>query len=242
VTARDIVTRALKTLGVLAAGETPTAEDASDALDALNDMVDSWQLERLFIHEIVRTVKTLAASTATYTIGTGGAINVTRPTWIDAARVILDLAATTPTEIPIEVFSDQKWQDIRQKTLTSSLIQGIWFDHAWSAGLGLIYVWPIPTTGTTRLVIYAPGLAVGAFVDLNTDYTFPPGYRDALHYSLAVRLAPEFGKPLDGLVAQLAVDSLAKVKRANHRPRELACDPAITARRGYFDWRTGGYR
>lgn len=241
-TGRDLVTRALKTLGVLAAGETATAEDAQDGLLSANDMVDSWGLDRLIIHEIVRTVKTLTANTASYTIGPGGAINIPRPTWIDQANLIIDTGASTPTEIPIELFTDQRWQGIRQKTLTSSLSQGVWYDHAWTAGLGAIWPWPIPSTGTTQLVLYAPGTAVSAFASLNTDYTFPPGYRDALHYNLAVRLAPLFGRQLDGVVAQMAIDSLAKVKRANNRPRELVCDEALLRRGGYFDYRTGGYR
>lgn len=45
-TARDIVTRALRMLGVLAAGETPSAEDADAGLLALNGMVASLVMSR----------------------------------------------------------------------------------------------------------------------------------------------------------------------------------------------------
>jgi hypothetical protein len=43
-TVGDIVNRALKDVGVLAAGETAPAEDAADALAALNNLVVQWQL------------------------------------------------------------------------------------------------------------------------------------------------------------------------------------------------------
>lgn len=42
-TAGDIINRALKDAGVIAAGETAPAEDAADALAALNDIVMQWQ-------------------------------------------------------------------------------------------------------------------------------------------------------------------------------------------------------
>ena len=41
-TARDLITMSLRTLSVLHVGETPAAEDADDALDTLNQMVNSW--------------------------------------------------------------------------------------------------------------------------------------------------------------------------------------------------------
>lgn len=241
-TGLDLVSGSLKLLGVLAAGETATGNDAQDALSRLNDMVDAWNLERLFIFTIVRTPKTLGSGTASYTIGTGGSINIVRPLWIDHAGLIIDTSASTPSEIPIEVFTDQRWQGIPQKTLQSGLAQGIFYDHAWSAGLGLVYPWPIPNVGTTQLVLYAPGTAVAAFADLTTDYTFPPGYKRMLRYNLAVELAPEFGRALDSTVATIAERTIGNVKRANSRPRELRCDPAVTGRRGAFDIRTGGYR
>ena len=39
-TALDIVSRALKDIGALEAGETPSSDSAQDALDMLNDMLD----------------------------------------------------------------------------------------------------------------------------------------------------------------------------------------------------------
>jgi hypothetical protein len=42
-TVGDIINRALKDAGVIAAGETAPAEDAADALAALNDIIIQWQ-------------------------------------------------------------------------------------------------------------------------------------------------------------------------------------------------------
>ena len=44
-TASDQINRALRLVGVLAEGETPSAETSQDALIALNQMIDSWSTE-----------------------------------------------------------------------------------------------------------------------------------------------------------------------------------------------------
>ena len=44
--AGDQINRALRLLGVLAEGETPSAAVSTDALTALNQMIDSWNTER----------------------------------------------------------------------------------------------------------------------------------------------------------------------------------------------------
>ena len=49
-TASDQINRALRLLGVLAEGETPSAETSQDALIALNQMIDSWSTERLSVY------------------------------------------------------------------------------------------------------------------------------------------------------------------------------------------------
>ena len=38
----DIISRALKDIGALEAGEVPTADSAQDAFDMLNDLIDQW--------------------------------------------------------------------------------------------------------------------------------------------------------------------------------------------------------
>ena len=41
-TATDIIKGALRKLGVLASNEEPSAEDATDGLEALHDMCNAW--------------------------------------------------------------------------------------------------------------------------------------------------------------------------------------------------------
>jgi hypothetical protein len=232
-TGQELTAEALEEIGVLGAGQTSSAEDADAALRRLNRLIDALGLDRLFLHEVRRVQHTLSASTASYTIGTGGTINTPRPTWIDRARLVIDTAATPQTEMPVEVFSPQRWQEIPQKSQTNTYIQGIHYRHDFTAAeLGTIDVWPVPTLGTTALVLYMPGTAVTAFANLATEYSLPQGYADALIYNLAKRLAPLMGKPWTPELEDLAVSTLARVKRANHRPVELKGESSLNGRSG----------
>lgn len=230
--------------GLLRAGRTGSSEQYADGLLRLNDMIDAWALENLTIYYMPRTTKALTSGTATYTIGTGGNINIVRPTRIEAAALIIDTSADPETEVPIDVFTPQDWEGVRQKDLTSPYVQGIYYDFGWTAGLARITVWPVPTIDITSLVLYTLQ-ALTAFADLVTNYTFPPGYAEALRYQLALRLAPEFG----GLLAQadtekLATKALAIVKRGNNRPVQATLDrrtPGLGAHPKY-DWRTDSFR
>ena len=45
----DIITRAMKDIGALAAGEVPTADEAQDGFDMMNDMLDQWSNENMMV-------------------------------------------------------------------------------------------------------------------------------------------------------------------------------------------------
>lgn len=239
-TGADLIASSLKTLGTLAAGETPSPDEQADALLRLNDLIDGWATQRLTIYFQLRTTKTLTASTASYTIGSGGAINIVRPTVIENVGLIVDTTATTPTEIRLgPPFTLDQWAGISQKTLTAAQPQGIFYDYGWTAGLGIIYPWPIPSVSTTQLVLYTPAALTS--MALATTYTFPPAYRRLLRFALARELAPEFGG-WDGAKEALYQDAMGDVKRSNFRLSDLALDPAILPTgRGLYNILTGGY-
>lgn len=237
--ARDWLTDALVDLNVVAAGETPPAEQLQIAFRRANQWIDSLALERLTIYHLLRTQRTLSAGVATLTIGTGGDINIVRPTEVEAAGLVIDVAASPQTEIPISVFSDQEWENIRQKALTSSLVQGIYYDHNWSGGLGQISLWPAPNVGNTALVIYTPQ-ALTKFADLTTDYTFPPGYELFLQTNVLEPLAGAFGASVTAEQQASATKAARNVKRGNIRPEESTVDAGLLWNQsGLFDWRTG---
>lgn len=233
-----LIQDALKAIGVLGAGETAQPEDTADGLSRLNSLIDSLGTQRQTMYKVLRTTQTLTANTASYTIGSGGAISIVRPTIIERAGLIIDTTATTPVEIAISIYTDQAYARDVLKTLTSPLAGGIYYDNGWTAGLGIIYPLPIPTVSTTQLVLYTPQ-AVTEFADLVTDYTFPPGYQRFLRTNLALEIAPEYGRMPSPLLIEQAADAKADMKRLNHRLVEMAMPAGITGWGGVFNIYSG---
>lgn len=238
-TARDIITATLRSIRVLGVGDPLPAEDANDALDRLNDWLDSLALERLTMYHVARTAKYLGNNVPSYTIGIGGDIGIVRPTHIESANLIENPKDPVPFERPIDVWTDQRWQGCRQKTLTSTVPTAIYYDHNWQEGLGRIYPWPIPTDcGKVQLVIYTP-IALREFPTLDTTFSFPPGYRRFIRTNFAAEIASEYGKQLTADQVAAARQAKAQIKRGNVRPVEARVDPALIYGYDYFDWRTG---
>lgn len=65
----DIISSALKDIGALAAGETPTPEDAQDALYMLNSLIDQWSNEDMMVYNRTEIIFPLIAGQVQYTIG-----------------------------------------------------------------------------------------------------------------------------------------------------------------------------
>lgn len=70
----DIISRALKDIGALAAGETPTPDEAQDCLDMLNDMLDQWSNEDMMVYNFTEIIFPVVQGQTQYTIGATGDI------------------------------------------------------------------------------------------------------------------------------------------------------------------------
>jgi len=84
-TAGEQINRALRLLGVLAEGETPSAATSQDALMALNQMIDSWQTERLSVFSTQDQIFSWPSSLISRTLGPTGDFIGNRPILLDDA-------------------------------------------------------------------------------------------------------------------------------------------------------------
>ena len=73
-TPNDIISRALKDIGALEAGETPTADSAQDAFNMLLNMLDQWSNEEMMVYYQSEIIWTLTSGQTQYTIGPNGEI------------------------------------------------------------------------------------------------------------------------------------------------------------------------
>ena len=68
-TAQDLIIGALRNINVLAAAETPSASDSADALQVLNDLLESWSIEHLTVYSVVENILQFTPGQYQYTIG-----------------------------------------------------------------------------------------------------------------------------------------------------------------------------
>jgi hypothetical protein len=231
---RDIVTAALRELGVLAAGEVATADEANSGLEELNRLVDQWAGERLLIYRVTRTTWTISA-TQNYTVGAGGTVNVVRPVYLDHVNLI-DTSTDPDQETPLTPLTDDGWAAITQKASTSTQPTNWYYNPTFP--LGTLSLWPVPSSATLQGALYAPQ-QTSEFASLEEVISLPPGYRRMLVKNLARDLAPSYDRPVHPELKEEAIESKATVKRNNYRPSDLSFDAAVLGGSGNFDINTG---
>lgn len=225
-TGNQLIASALRLIGAIAAGETPTAQEATDALFVANEMLDSFNSEKLMIFTILRNPFTFVVNQQIYTLGIGGDFNIPRPARIERVSIIQQPLATQPLELPMGILDYTQWQGIPVKNTPTSLPQAVYPDYAFP--LMNLNFWGVPTV-PNQIVLYT-WQALSQFSSLTTDLEFPPGYAECLRYNLALRLGPEWLGPgwnPGSFVVQNAMESKARVKSINIVPLLMVCDASL---------------
>lgn len=206
-TTRDIIHRALRTIGVLGAGDAAPAEDATDALVALNQMLDTWSADSLLVYTINEQSFALTAGVKTYTIGTGGSFNTPRPVAIQYAYT----RDSTNLDRPLGLIGVEQYSAIGLKSQPNTFPEALYFDPSFP--LADVNLYPAPLSGLTLFLgLWQPFTEVAS---LDTSFTYPPGYEAALTYSLAEVLALEYGRPVPPDLGRAANDARKRIKGVN---------------------------
>ena len=205
-TATQIIDRALKIAGVLGEGETATSEEAADGLVSLNDMVDSWNIERLAIYQIQEENFTLTIGDNSYTIGSGGDFNTTRPVKIENAFI-----RQNGNDYPVVIINNQAFDNITTKAVQSDLPDQLYYEPSFP--LGTIHIYETPSAAND--IYINSWKSLHSFSSLTTTLSLPPGYERALKYNLASELAPEYGMTLTAKAEQIATESKGRIKTLN---------------------------
>jgi len=119
--AGEQINRALRLLGVLAEGETTSAAVMQDSLMAMNQMIDSWNTERLSVFSTQDQVFNWPPDLITRTLGPTGDFVGNRPILVDDATYFRD--ATTNVSYGIKLINQQQYDGIAVKTVTSTYPQ-----------------------------------------------------------------------------------------------------------------------
>ena len=233
--AGDIINGSLRLIGMLAEGETPSAETSTDALSAMNQMIESWNTERLSIFSTQDQVLTWPASVISRTLGPTGDLVGNRPILIDDATYFRD--PSTGISYGIKIINQQQYDGIAVKTVTSTYPQVLWVNMTYPDIE--MYVYPVPTRALEWHFISVQELSRPA--TLATSLTFPPGYLRAFRYNLAVELAPEFGVEPSPTVVRIAMTSKRNLKRINNPDDLMSIPYSIVGTRQRYNIYAGNF-
>ena len=234
-TAYDQICGALRLLGVLAEGETPSAATAQDSLRALNQMIDSWNTERLSVFSTQDQVFLWTPGELSRTLGPTGDFVGNRPVLLDDATYFRD--PQTNVSYGIKLINQQQYDGIAVKTVTSTYPQVMFVNNTFPDIE--MYIYPVPLRLLEWHFISVEELTQPAL--LATSLTFPPGYLRAFRYNLACEIAPEFGVEPSPQVQRIAMYSKRNLKRINNPDDIMALPYSIVGTRQRYNIYAGNY-
>lgn len=220
----------MKALQALGGTEVPSASEANDGLVALNALLDSWSLSDLVAYQVQEQSFPLVIGTNSYTIGSGGVINVARPQSITQAYI----QDTNKNNFLMNLLPRDKWNQIgnRGPTITSQIPNTMFYDPAFP--LGIINIFPTPLLAYT--CFFDSVLDQVTFATLATNLAMPVGYERMYVYNLAIEISSMFGIPIPPVgpgqknIAQLAQEAMALVKSNNIKDVISGYDPAVVSK------------
>lgn len=199
--ARDLLQDVMVEIGAIGASETMKAAQAQIGLRSLNRMLDGWQAKRLLVYAVTEVVATV--STASAPIGTGMTFNTPAPSKLERGCYFVSGSMS----YPIEVWDREAYNAETLKSQSGRTV-GAYLDRA----AGVVRFWPVPSGAEIHLQVLS---RLPTFADLDTIYTLPDGYEEALYQSLAERLPTSFNLPPPQGAVMRSASARRALKRMN---------------------------
>jgi len=261
-TARDLINDAHRLLNLTASGNVLPEVNYQDNLRALNQMIDSWNTERLAVFSTQDQVFNWPPGVRSLDIGPDGDVYingallttqnnshiltqssqhievpvlVTRPILVDDATYFRD--PQTNVSYGIKLINQQQYDGIAVKTVTSTYPQVMWVNMGYPSISLTVY--PVPLRLLEFHLISVTPLDKPAY--LSTELSFPPGYLRAFRYNLACEMAPEFGIEPSAQVQRIAMYSKRNLKRINNPDDIMALPYSIVGTRQRYNIYAGNY-
>ncbi len=204
VTARYLITQALKLLRVIDPNQQLKSADAADGLATLNDLVDAWYIEKLYVMATTKVSASFAGQSAT--IGLTGTFNVVAPVKINHA-----FFRRADEDRELQVLNAEQYDAIALKSLSDQFPSKLYYER--TVPLGTIKVWPVPSMLTTYFLDL--DVRLSQFATMDAVYDVGDGYRSALKFALAEQLATIFSKPVNPDLRRNISRAKRSLKRSN---------------------------
>jgi hypothetical protein len=188
-TNRDsLIAGALRIVGAIAQGETPSSTLYTETAEALNMFVKAMQADGMPLWAMKKYSITLTA-TADYTIGLSATVNTPKPLKIVQAYL---RHTSSGTDTPLTIITRQEYELLGKKSTTGNPVQ-IFYEPLLTTGI--LHVYPVPDATvaaayTLSIIYQRPFEDFDATAD---EPDFPQEYFDCIKFGLADRIAPEHG-------------------------------------------------
>lgn len=230
-TALDSIKRAMRLIGALSIGETPSAEESQDGLESLNAMLDSFANDKQVIYAPTLDTIAWAPSTSSYTVGPTGTVATVRPVTLLTSCYFIWGGVSYPL-VPISV---DEYNQISLKGLNTTIPQYIWCNPTFPDST--ITIWPTPSEAVS--VKLWSNKILQAIPSLTMDMPLPPGYKDFIDYNLAERLAPEYEVQVPMVVAKQAMLTRKALARTNFVSQKMSYPASSTPNHSQFNIYSG---
>lgn len=189
-----LVKAALRLVGAYASTDEPRPEQMVDALEAMNIMLKSWQVEGfLWLRKFA--LLTLVPGKATYQLGEGSTdvclytdtlTQVSRPTRISYATY----RNASGFDREMTPLSRTQYMQLTNKTSAAPSTQ-YYYDPQLASGA--LTVWPVPVTADSLFITCDRGIF--DMVNDTDTYDLPQEWLRVIKWGLAMEIAPEYAVP-----------------------------------------------
>lgn len=176
-----VIEDAMREAKLLQPGDSPNSDTLAVNMRKLNDLINVWMTRGLKLWLNVDIPITLVDGTRTYTLGPGGAVDMTRPLRAITAYFLDN--NTPPNSRPINILSWTDYLSLGQRTQEGGLTS-IFIDKGQL--FMTVYCWPVPDAtaalGTLHILWQTQ---VSGPISLTETMNFPIEWRMALVWGLA---------------------------------------------------------
>ena len=200
-TSRDqIITRALRIIGAIGQGATPSANAITEGAEALNDLVKEMQTDGMPLWKITTVAPFPLTATEQYSIGSGATVDIPAPLKVLQAFRRNSLISPN-TDTPMLVIDQQAYNMLTPKTSTGTPNQ-LFYQTPGTAGntsgtqmRGTVFIFNSPDANSISynsigLVVHQPFEDFDASSDVPD---FPSYWFNAIKWALADQLSSEYG-------------------------------------------------
>lgn len=214
-TPQDLVDAALRDIGVLASGESPSTDESNDVFAELNKLLESWSTEGVICYQKKHNTFATTAGTSAYTLGPSGDWATTNSqVAVEGAESVSGNFRQGMRVVNFSDFGKLALPDPTGPRVALPELMGV--DAGWPLINCRLYKTP---DGSGSIVVHSFEV-LAAFGALDDSLDLPPGYARALQKNLALDVADQFGRTPTQSLLTLAQQSKSEI--AGRTPASLA--------------------